>query len=121
MPPHYYLTSYTQLTGNGVAEFPPLSRLQPERTMSLLNLKEADAMDWWNRRGEIYGRHYERLKVTPDSPLKEIEAAYENIRRVSDKVVALNFGKKIADGTPAEVRSTPEVISAYLGEQAHAA
>ncbi len=43
------------------------------------------------------------------------------VMRVSDKVVALNFGKKIADGTPAEVRSTPEVISAYLGEQAHAA
>ena len=43
------------------------------------------------------------------------------VMRVSDKVVALNFGKKIADGTPAEVRATPEVISAYLGEQAHAA
>jgi branched-chain amino acid transport system ATP-binding protein len=43
------------------------------------------------------------------------------VMRVSDKVVALNFGKKIADGTPAEVRATPEVISAYLGEHAHAA
>jgi branched-chain amino acid transport system ATP-binding protein len=35
---------------------------------------------------------------------------------VSDKVVALNFGKKIAEGTPAEVRRHPEVIRAYLGE-----
>ncbi len=43
------------------------------------------------------------------------------VMRVSDKVVALNFGKKIADGSPAEVRATPEVITAYLGEQAHAA
>lgn len=34
---------------------------------------------------------------------------------ISDRVVVLDYGKKIGDGTPDEVRSSPDVIAAYLG------
>jgi branched-chain amino acid transport system ATP-binding protein len=40
------------------------------------------------------------------------------VMSISDRVVALNFGRKIAEGTPDEVRSHPELIKAYLGAAA---
>jgi len=53
----------------------------------------------------------DRLRLT----VLLVEHHMSLVMSISDRVVALNFGRKIAEGTPAEVRAHPDLIKAYLG------
>jgi branched-chain amino acid transport system ATP-binding protein len=73
-----------------------------------LNVEETEGMGFW----------IEDIKKDLGVTVIMVEHDMNLVRMVSDRVMALNYGKVIALGTPDEVQNHPEVVRAYIGGDA---
>lgn len=111
---HHYRNQLIQNLPYGVRKIVELGRalctepklLLLDEPASGLNVDETEDMSFW----------IDDIKKLLGITVIIVEHNMNLVSRVSDHVLAIHYGRALADGTPKEVQKNPDVIKAYLGE-----
>lgn len=105
-----------QLVGNlsfGIQKLVGLARAMAMNPKMLLLDEIASGLN--REEKEDLARFLLRIRHEKKIPMIWVEHDMEIINQIADRLVCLNYGVKLAEGTPDEVVSNPDVIKAYLG------